>query len=55
MALQGREREGLELVEPLGAPAMHTALKPVKALDAATLAHRLQQQSLGIRAGEIGR
>jgi hypothetical protein len=55
LALQGREREALELVEPIQAPAVHAALKAIEALFPATLAHRLQQKSLWIRAGGRGR
>jgi hypothetical protein len=55
LALQGRQREGLELVEPIQAPAVHAALKEIEALVAAALAHRLQQESLRIRAGRLGR
>jgi hypothetical protein len=55
LALQGRQREGLELVEPIQAPAVHAALKAIEALVAAALAHRLQQASLWIRAGRMGR
>jgi hypothetical protein len=55
MAFQGREREGLELVEPIQAPAVHAALKSIEAVVAAALAHRLQQESLWIRAGRMGR
>jgi len=52
---QGRECEGLEVVEPVQAPAVHAALKPIQALLAAALPHRLKQQCLGIRAGTMGR
>jgi len=55
LALQGREREGLELVEPIQAPAVHAALKSIEAVVAVALAHRLQQESLWIRAGRMGR
>jgi hypothetical protein len=55
LALQGRQREGLELVEPIQAPAVHAALKAIEALVAAALAHCLQQASLWIRAGRMGR
>jgi hypothetical protein len=55
IALQGRERQGLELVEPVKTPAVHAALKAIEAFVVVPMAHRLQQQSLWIRARERGR
>jgi hypothetical protein len=53
VALQSGEREGLELLKPIQAPAVHAALKPHQALVATAMSHRLKQQCLGIRAGTM--
>jgi len=53
VALQSRERDRLELLKPIQAPAVHAALKPHQALVATAISHRLKQQCLGIRAGTM--